>query len=93
MAKRNYAEITPEIHHYAELCGRNVIDRELYEKFRVNRGLRDMAGKGVDVGPSAEAVHFGAAGPELLGAAVSGSSRRKPIPANNQLLSLVCRCK
>ena len=34
----------------------------------------DMAGKGVDVGPSAEAVHFGAAGPELLGAAVSGST-------------------
>lgn len=50
MAKRNYAEITPEIHHYAELCGRNVIDRDLYEKFRVNRGLRDMAGKGVLTG-------------------------------------------
>ncbi|MBQ9251359.1 MAG: citrate/2-methylcitrate synthase [Clostridia bacterium] len=50
MAKRNYAEITPEIQHYAQLCGENVIDRELYEQFKVNRGLRDMQGKGVLTG-------------------------------------------
>ncbi|MBQ9211411.1 MAG: citrate/2-methylcitrate synthase [Clostridia bacterium] len=50
MAKRNYAEITPEIQHYAQLCGENIIDRELYEQFKVNRGLRDMQGKGVLTG-------------------------------------------
>ena len=50
MAKRNYAEITPEIQHYAQHCGENIIDRELYEQFKVNRGLRDMQGKGVLTG-------------------------------------------
>ena len=50
MSKRNYAEITPELQHYAELCGQNVIDRELYEKFKVNRGLRDLNGKGILTG-------------------------------------------
>ena len=50
MSKRNYAEITPELRHYAELCGQNVIDRELYEKFKVNRGLRDLNGKGILTG-------------------------------------------
>ena len=50
MAKRNYAEITPEIRRYAEMCSSNLIDRELYETYRVNRGLRDMQGKGVLTG-------------------------------------------
>ena len=50
MAKRNYAEITPEIERYAQRCSENVIDRELYERFQVNRGLRDMNGNGVLTG-------------------------------------------
>ena len=50
MSKRNYAEITPEIQRYADLCGRNTIDRELYDQYKVNRGLRDMQGKGVLTG-------------------------------------------
>ena len=50
MAKRNYAEITPEIEHFAQICSENVIDRDLYERFKVNRGLRDMNGNGVLTG-------------------------------------------
>ena len=50
MAKRNYAEITPEIEHFAQICSGNVIDRDLYERFKVNRGLRDMNGNGVLTG-------------------------------------------
>ena len=50
MKKRNYALITPEIEHYAALCAGNVIDRTLYERFQVNRGLRDLNGNGVLTG-------------------------------------------
>ena len=40
-------EITPEIAHLAVLCEEsNAIDRELYGKYDVKRGLRDMNGKG-----------------------------------------------
>ena len=59
MAKRNYAEITPEIQHYAEMCSRNVIEKALYEKYRVNRGLRDMQGKGVLTGLTEISEVFG----------------------------------
>ena len=50
MKKRNYAEITPEIKRYSLLSGSNVIDRELYDRFKVNRGLRDLNGNGVLTG-------------------------------------------
>ena len=37
-------EITPEIQHLAELCEKNnAIDKELYSKYEVKRGLRDAA--------------------------------------------------
>ncbi|MBQ8162532.1 MAG: citrate/2-methylcitrate synthase [Clostridia bacterium] len=51
MEKRNYAEITPEILHYQELCETNgVIEKELYDRYQVNRGLRDLNGNGVLTG-------------------------------------------
>ena len=41
-------EVTPEIEHFAELCNKNnAIDKELYTKYEVKRGLRDLNGKGV----------------------------------------------
>lgn len=46
--KREYAlfEITPEIEHFAQLCeDNNAIDKELYTKYEVKRGLRDVNGK------------------------------------------------
>lgn len=51
LAKRNYSELTPEIMAMSAICcddGR--IDKELYEKFQVNRGLRDQNGKGILTG-------------------------------------------
>jgi len=50
MKKRNYAQITPEIERYAGFCSANVIDRDLYDRFQVNRGLRDLQGNGVLTG-------------------------------------------
>ena len=50
MAKRNYAEITPELKNYAAICSEHVIDRDLYTRYAVNRGLRDMNGNGVLTG-------------------------------------------
>lgn len=54
MSKKNkyvLFEITPEIEHFAELCEKNtVIDKELYTKYEVKRGLRDLNGKGVLAG-------------------------------------------
>ena len=44
-------EITPEIQHFADLCEKNnVIERELYTKYDVKKGLRDLNGKGVLAG-------------------------------------------
>lgn len=44
-------EVTPEIEHFAELCNKNnAIDKELYTKYEVKRGLRDLKGKGVLAG-------------------------------------------
>jgi citrate synthase len=46
-----YSEITPEILALTELCLKNSsIDAELYTKYKVNRGLRDLAGNGVLTG-------------------------------------------
>ncbi|WP_461812549.1 citrate/2-methylcitrate synthase [Faecalimonas sp.] len=44
-------EITPKIQQLAELCANNnAIDKELYTKYEVKRGLRDVNGKGVLAG-------------------------------------------
>ena len=44
-------EITPEIQHLAELCEKNTtIEKDLYSKYEVKRGLRDVNGKGVLAG-------------------------------------------
>ena len=46
--KRDYSEITPEIRALAAHCSEDcVIDKELYTKYKVNRGLRDLNGNGV----------------------------------------------
>lgn len=54
MEKKNkYAlfEITPVIEHFAELCEKNTtIEKDLYSKYEVKRGLRDVNGKGVLAG-------------------------------------------
>ena len=54
MEKKNkYAlfESTPEIEHFAELCEKNTtIEKDLYSKYEVKRGLRDVNGKGVLAG-------------------------------------------
>ena len=49
--KRDYSEITPEIYELADLCEKDgIIDKELYTKYQVNRGLRDLSGNGVLTG-------------------------------------------
>jgi citrate synthase len=46
-----YSEVTPEILKLTELCLENSsIDSELYTKYKVNRGLRDLNGNGVLTG-------------------------------------------
>lgn len=45
-----YTEITPELMELANLCKKNTIDPELYTKYEVKRGLRDISGKGVLTG-------------------------------------------
>ena len=48
---KDYSEITPQIKKYAELCiADNKIDPQLYVEHKVNRGLRDLNGKGVLTG-------------------------------------------
>lgn len=48
---RTLFEITPEIQKLAQLCEEsNAIERELYTKYEVKRGLRDLNGKGVLAG-------------------------------------------
>ncbi len=51
MGNPNYSEITPEVRDLASICMENSrIDHALYEKYQVNRGLRDLNGKGVLTG-------------------------------------------
>lgn len=48
---KDFYEITPEISELANLCRENTtIDADLYEKYEVKRGLRDINGKGVLTG-------------------------------------------
>lgn len=49
--KRDYSEITPEILALAAHCSEDcIIDKQLYSKYKVNRGLRDENGNGVLTG-------------------------------------------
>lgn len=51
MSENPYSIVTPEVHRLTELCLRNdKIDPELYTKYEVKRGLRDISGKGVLTG-------------------------------------------
>ncbi|MCL1790823.1 MAG: citrate/2-methylcitrate synthase [Peptococcaceae bacterium] len=51
MAKEmNYSEVTPEIRRLAEVCTSRVINPELFTRYEVNRGLRDLKGNGVLAG-------------------------------------------
>lgn len=45
-----FSKVTPEITALAELCTSNRIDPDLYSKYEVKRGLRDLNGKGVLTG-------------------------------------------
>ncbi len=50
MADINYSEITEDILNLAAKCQAHTIDPELYGKYEVKRGLRDLSGKGVLTG-------------------------------------------
>lgn len=51
MAYENYYSITPQLVDLADTCLRNgTIESSLYQKYEVNRGLRDINGKGVLTG-------------------------------------------
>ena len=51
MSVKNFSEISPKIFALSEKCMQNgAIDKTLYEKHHVNRGLRDLNGKGVVTG-------------------------------------------
>ncbi len=51
MGKRDFSEITPAISKLAAVCESDGhITADLYEKYKVNRGLRDLKGKGVLTG-------------------------------------------
>ncbi|MDR2736757.1 MAG: citrate/2-methylcitrate synthase [Gracilibacteraceae bacterium] len=46
----NLSEVTPEIRRLADVCAARIIDPDLYKRFEVNRGLRDLKGNGVLAG-------------------------------------------
>ena len=51
MLERNFSEVTEEIKELNKLCLKNsCIDPDLYISHKVNRGLRDLEGKGVLTG-------------------------------------------
>lgn len=51
MDNMNYSEITPEIRRLADLSHKaGMIDSELFTRYEVKRGLRDLNGKGVLTG-------------------------------------------
>lgn len=49
-SQNSYSKITPDINRLSELCSAKKIDTELYGKYDVKRGLRDLNGKGVLTG-------------------------------------------
>lgn len=50
-SEMDFSEITPQIQQLSELCLQgSTIDPTLYTKYQVNRGLRDLNGKGILTG-------------------------------------------
>lgn len=47
---KNYSEVTPEMMELAKMCEAQKIQGELFAKYEVYRGLRDLAGNGVLTG-------------------------------------------
>lgn len=50
MTVNNFSKVTPQIEELANLCSSHKIESELYTKYDVKRGLRDLNGKGVLTG-------------------------------------------
>ena len=51
MNQQEFSAVTPEFERLAKLCeSHDMIDPELYTKYQVKRGLRDLDGKGVLTG-------------------------------------------
>jgi citrate synthase len=51
MNLKDFSNVTPEFRRLAKICeGHDVIDPELYTKYEVKRGLRDLDGRGVLTG-------------------------------------------
>lgn len=51
MPKNAFSQLTPEILDLSKLCSKSdQINEELYQKFEVKRGLRDISGQGVVAG-------------------------------------------
>jgi citrate synthase len=51
MNLKDFSDVTPEFRRLAKICeGHDVIDPELYTRYEVKRGLRDLDGKGVLTG-------------------------------------------
>lgn len=48
--KSSFSKVTPLIETYSQMCISNKINQELYTKYDVKRGLRDINGKGVLTG-------------------------------------------
>ena len=49
--EKNFSEITPRIKELSEICkGNFALNPELYSKYEVKRGLRDISGQGVLTG-------------------------------------------
>ncbi|MBR4455009.1 MAG: citrate synthase, partial [Solobacterium sp.] len=66
----NYSEITPYVKGLSQLSNaRNHITPDLYSKYKVNKGLRDLNGKGVVTGlteiSTVTAKEIGADGNEI----------------------------
>lgn len=81
----NFSEITQEISDYTKLCVENsTINSELFTKYKVNRGLRDLNGNGVLTGLT-EISEIISAKPNELGEKVSceGELYYRGIDINN----------
>lgn len=75
ISQKDYCKLTSEIIELKEKCIRNSsIEKELYNKYKVNRGLRDLNGKGVLTGLT-----------EISEIKAKDEVRGKSIPCNGKL--------
>ena len=75
ISQKDYCKLTPEIIELKEKCIRNSsIEKELYNKYKVNSGLRDLNGKGVLTGLT-----------EISEIKAKDEVRGKSIPCNGKL--------